>query len=302
MTQRQQRAMKEVGSQATGLGREFTHESATINGANLHYVRGGQGPTMILIHGFPQDWSEYRAIMPRLAKRFTVLAIDLPGIGGSTSETAAYEAADMAENVRQLMSALDLKRAYIVGHDIGGMVAYAFARRYPESSLGAMILDQVLPGIDGWKEIEGHPAVWHVRFMQVPGLAEALVAGRQAQYLGYFLNFGKFTQGEVQEALSAYATPAQLHAVFEIYRAFPATGEFNAAQSGPLAVPVFLAAGDGSPFAKLLPVVAHGLRAKGCADVKTALIADCGHYVIADQADSVADLIEQFAAAAAAGH
>jgi pimeloyl-ACP methyl ester carboxylesterase len=287
-------------TQVTSLGGEFTDGSAAINGANLHYVRGGQGPAMILIHGFPQDWSEYRAIMPRLAKNFTVVAIDLPGIGASTTatESAAHEAANMAEEVRQLMTVLKLNRAYIVGHDIGGMVAYAFARRYPESSLGAMIFDQVLPGIDGWKEIEGHPAVWHVRFMQVPGLAEELVAGRQAQYLGYFLNFGKFTKGEVQEALSAYATPAQLHAVFEIYRAFPANGEFNAAQSGRLAVPVFLAAGDGSPFAKLLPVVAQGLRAKGCAEVKIALIADCGHYVIADQPDSVADLIEKFAGAA----
>jgi pimeloyl-ACP methyl ester carboxylesterase len=297
MRQRRQHPMNEANRGATGLGSEFSDETAAINGVSLHYVRGGQGPAVVLIHGFPQDWSEYRAIMPRLAKYFTVIAVDLRGIGGSTAETAGYEAANMAEDVRQLMLLLKLNRAYIVGHDIGAMVAYAFVRRYPEASLGAMIFDQVLPGIDGWNEIEGHPGVWHVRFMQVPGLAEELVADRQAQYLGYFLNFGKFTSSEVQEALTAYATPAQLHAVFDIYRAFPANGEFNAAQSMPLAVPVFLAAGDGSPFAKLLPLIAEGLRAKGCKDVKTSLIANCGHYVIADQPDAVAGLIEQFAGA-----
>jgi hypothetical protein len=129
------------------------------------------------------------------------------------------------------------------------------------AAINGVIFDQVLPGIDGWNEIEGHPSVWHVRFMQVPGLAEEFVADRRAQYLGYFLNFGKFTTSEVHEALTAYATPAQLHAVFEIYRAFPANGEFNAAQSEPLAAPVFLAAGEGSPFAKLLPLIASHSRA-----------------------------------------
>jgi pimeloyl-ACP methyl ester carboxylesterase len=302
VTPPQQRLMNEVNREASGLGSEFAEESATTDRGSLHYVRGGHGPAMILIHGFPQDWSEYRVIMPRLAKYFTVIAIDLPGIGGSTSETAAYEAANLAEDVRQLMIALKLDRAYIVGHDIGGMVAYAFVRRYPESSLGAMIFDQVLPGIDGWKEIEGHPAVWHIRFMQVPGLAEELVTGRQAHYLGYFLNFGKFQKSEVKEALRAYATPAQLHAAFEIYRAFPANGDFNAAQSEPFAVPVFVAAGDASPFAKLLPQIADGLRAKGCSNVKTSLIADCGHYVIADQPDSVASLIEEFGGSRAGYH
>ena len=297
MTQRRQSLLSDVPRDATGLGGEFADERATLNGTTIHYVRGGQGPAVILIHGFPQDWSEYRVIMPRLAKHFKVVAIDLPGIGGSTTESAGYDAAKIAEDVRQLMRALKLERAYIVGHDIGGMVAYAFIRRYPESSLGAMILDQVLPGIDGWKEIEGHPAVWHIRFMQIPGLPEALVADRQAQYLGYFLNFGKFKKNEVKEAISAYATRAQLHAAFEAYRAFPANGEFNTAHTEPLAVPVYLAAGDASPFANLLPRIADGLRAKGCSDVKTSVIADCGHYVIADQPSAVADLIERFAGA-----
>jgi hypothetical protein len=121
---------------ATGLGKEFASETATVNGIKLHYVRGGKGPALILIHGFPQDWFEYHAIMPRLAKQFTVIAVDLRGVGGSTATPGGYDAANMAQDVHQLAAALKLDRVYIVGHDIGGHVAYAFVRRYPEATRG----------------------------------------------------------------------------------------------------------------------------------------------------------------------
>lgn len=281
---------------ATGLGKEFVSETAQVNGTTLHYVRGGKGPAVILIHGFPQDWFEYHAIMPRLAKQFTVVAVDLRGIGGSAATPSGYDAAHLAEDVHQLAVALKLERVYMVGHDIGGQVAYAFVRRYPEATRGAMILDTPLPGIEGWDEIQGHPAMWHVRFMQVPGLAEKLVAGRQADYFAYFFQIGKFTPSDEAHFVKAYATPAQLHAVFEMYRAFPANAQFNAAQRGPNDVPLFLGAGDGSPFAKLVPKMAEGLRAAGCTHVETGLIHGAVHYVVEDQPDEVTDLIERYAA------
>lgn len=281
---------------ATGLGKEFASATATVNGATLHYVRGGKGPPIILIHGFPQDWFEYQAIMPRLAKRFTVIAVDLRGIGGSKATAGGgYGAASMAADIHQLASSLKLERVYIVGHDIGGMVAYAFVRRYPQATRGAMVLDVAIPGIQGWDGIQGDPRFWHVAFMQVPALPEKLVAGRQADYLGYFFHFGKFTPSEVAHYVKAYATAAQLHAAFEMYRAFPANAQFNAAQRGPNSVPVFLAAGDGSPFAKLVPKIAEGLRANGFTHVETGLIHGSVHYDVEDQPEAVAGLIEQYA-------
>jgi pimeloyl-ACP methyl ester carboxylesterase len=261
----QAQAQEKTSALATGLGqelgKEFASENATVNGTRLHYVRGGKGPAIILIHGFPQDWFEYHAIMPRLAKRFTVIAVDLRGVGGSQATAGGYDAVNMAEDVYQLASALKLEHVYIVGHDIGGTVTYAFVRRYPQITRGAMILDVPIPGIAGWDEIQGHPSIWHVQFMQVPGLPEKLVAGRQADYLGYFFHFGKFTPSEVAHYVQAYSTTSQLHAAFEMYRAFPANAQFNAAQRGPNDVPLFLGAGDGSPFAKLVPKMAEGLRA-----------------------------------------
>jgi pimeloyl-ACP methyl ester carboxylesterase len=270
-------------------------ETAEVNGITLHYVRGGNGPPVILIHGFPQDWSEYRAIMPRLAKRFTVIAVDLRGVGGSMATAGGYDAVTMAEDIQQLAAALKLARVYVVGHDIGGMVAYAFVRRYPQAMRGAMILDVPIPGIAGWDEVQGDPSVWHIRFMQVPGLPEKLVAGRQADYLGYFFAFGKFTPSDVARYAKAYATVAQLHAAFEMYRAFPANAQFNAAQRGPNDVPLFVGGGDGSPFAKLVPKIADGLRANGSTHVETGLIRGSVHYVVGDQPEAVADLIERHA-------
>jgi pimeloyl-ACP methyl ester carboxylesterase len=273
----------------------FACEAVTVNGITLHYVRGGEGPPLILIHGFPQDWFEYHAIMPQLAKRFTVIAVDLRGVGGSTATQGGFDAANMAEDIYQLVSTLKLECVYVVGHDIGGMVAYAFVRRYPQIMRGAMILDQVIPGIEGWEDIQGSPAVWHLHFMQVPGLPEKLVTGRQADYFSYFLSFGKFTPSEVAHFVQAYATPEQLRAAFEMYRAFPANVQFNQAHRGTNEVPLFLAAGEGSPFAKLVPKIADGLRASGFTRVETWLIPDSVHYVVADQPEAVADLIERYA-------
>ena len=194
---------------ATGLGKEFASETARVNGITLHYVRGGKGQPVILIHGFPQDWFEYHVIMPRLAKQFTVIAVDLRGVGGSTATESGYDAANMAEDVHQLATALKLEHIYVVGHDIGGHVAYAFVRRYPNAARGAMILDTPVPGIEGWNEIQGDPHMWHVHFMQVPGLAEKLVTGRQPDYFGYFFHFGKFTITEIEHFVNAYATEAR---------------------------------------------------------------------------------------------
>jgi pimeloyl-ACP methyl ester carboxylesterase len=136
----------QVQTEAVPAG--FASATAQVNGTILHYVAGGQGPALILIHGFPENWSAYAKIMPRLASQYRVVAVDLRGIGGSKSTEGGYDAATMAEDVHQLAQTLGLDRAYIVGHDFGGWVAYALARLHPGTVRGAMILDVPIPGID----------------------------------------------------------------------------------------------------------------------------------------------------------
>jgi pimeloyl-ACP methyl ester carboxylesterase len=121
---------------ATQLGGGFESEFAEVNGTRIHYVRGGSGPAIVLLHGFPEDWYEFRLVMPRLAKQFTVLALDLRGVGESAPSETGYDAANLAEDVHQLIVSLGLEQVYVFGHDIGGMVAYAFARLYPRSARG----------------------------------------------------------------------------------------------------------------------------------------------------------------------
>src|SRR6266550_8702869 len=134
--QRRPDMQQKVVTEQVGAG--FESGTAAVNGTTLHYVRGGSGPAVILIHGFPEDWYEYRKIMPTLAKKFTVVAVDLRGIGGSLPTENGYETANLAEDIHQLMEKLKLQRAFVFGHDIGGMVAYALGREFPSTLRGAM--------------------------------------------------------------------------------------------------------------------------------------------------------------------
>lgn len=277
------------------LGGGFVSDTAQVNATTLHYIRGGAGPTVILLHGFPEDWYEYRRVIPRLAERFTVMAVDLRGLGGSAVTTDGYDAANMAEDVHQLAERLHLGHVYLVGHDIGGMVAYAFVRRYPETSRGAMLIDVPLPGIGPWDAVKADPFAWHILFHQTPDLPEQLLAGRETIYFRYFLDRNTFSDAEVARYARAYAAPEHLRAMLEIYRAFPANEKFNAAQQSAIGVPLVLAPGENSPFEKLMPSIAAALQAHGCANVKVEAVKDSVHYVVDEQPEAVAELIERYA-------
>jgi pimeloyl-ACP methyl ester carboxylesterase len=285
---------------AAKLGEGFVSGTVRVNGTTLHYVRGGTGPAVILIHGFPQDWYEFHQIMPRLAKRFTVLAVDLRGVGMSAATPSGYDAANMAKDIHQLAQQLKLERVYVVGHDIGGMVAYAFVRLNPTTTRGAMILDVGLPGIGPWEEDKANPLLWHFNFHQTPNLPERLIAGRQFIYFreGLFnrfaLNSKAISDADVTHYASSYAAPAQLRAGLEFYRAFPANEQFNASQRGAVAVPIVLAGGDHS-VAKFNPRIAESLQKHGCTNVAVEVIRNSGHFVVDEQPEVVVELIERHA-------
>jgi epoxide hydrolase len=273
----------------------FVSAAVQVNGMTLHYVRGGAGPVVILLHGFPEDWYAYHKVMPPLARKFTVVAVDLPGIGGSTGKPGGYAAADMADDVHQLQVQLHLEHAFLVGHDIGGMVAYAFVRRYPDALRGAMLLDAPVPGLTPWKEFTEKPFVWHIHFQQVPGLPEELVAGRQAAYFRYFLDPAYFSDADVARYAESYAAPDRLHAAFEIYRGFPANAQFNAAQQDRIDVPLVVVAGSESPVAQDLPVISEALRAHGLTHVSSGVIQGSSHYIADERPEELTEFIARYA-------
>ena len=281
------------GARFGALPSGFSAATAQVNGTRLHYVRGGNGPAVILIHGFPENWAEYRAIMPRLAKRFTVVAVDLPGIGKSGPAADGYDAAHMAATIHALASVLKLERPYVVGHDLGGITTYAYVRQFPDDLRGAMILDVPMPGLGGSQGAGS--GFWHVGFMRAPkDLAEKLVIGRQAAFLGWFYDLGNFTPTERAYFTRAYGA-SQLHAAFEIYRALSINAEWNAGQTALNAVPLVVGVGAKSFFAPFVTTFVEGYRAKGMTNVESAQIPDAGHYLLADNPGAVAELIEQHA-------
>ena len=255
----------------------------------------------MLLHGFPQDWRGFREIMPRLARRFTVVASDMRGVGGSAPAADGYDIETLAGDVYELARQLALDDIYVVGHDNGGMVAYALARSHPELVRGVMLLDVPLPGIEPWDSIKTDPTLWHFGFHQTPDLPEQLIAGREFAYFRSF--FDRFavhgdaiSDAEVAEYVSAYAAPEQLRAGLAVYRrGYPSSEAFNASQRGAISVPIVLAGGDRS-LATLNPIIAEALRAHGWADVTLAAIADSGHWVVDEQPAQVAELIERHAA------
>jgi pimeloyl-ACP methyl ester carboxylesterase len=277
------------------LGKGFVSDTIKVNGTMLHYVRGGNGPAVILLHGFPMDWYAYHKVMPLLAKKFTVVAVDLRGVGGSSATPGGYDSPNMAKDIYELTQQLKLQQVYIVGHDIGGMVAYAFARLYPQTTRGAMILDVPLPGIEPWETSIAGPEFWHIPFHQTPNLPEQFLAGRQAVYFRYILPRDHFSDTDIAHYAASYEGPDHLRAGLEFYRAFPANGMFNASQRTTINVPVVWAAGEKSFFGKIGSRLAEDLQAHGCANAKSEIIKESEHWPMIEQPEILAKLIERYA-------
>lgn len=291
----------DLGSVAPELGAGFVAETANVNGTTIHYVRGGRGPALVLLHGFPQDWFEWRRVMPQLSQRFTVVAVDLRGVGGSAPSVAGYAAVDLAGDVHLLIDGLNLGRAHVVGHDVGGWVAYAFARHFPDSTRTVTILETPIPGIEPWLDLDVDIPLWHGAFHMVPGLPEALVADRQAVYFRYFFDVGTKDNGVISDAdvehyADAYGDPGRLRSAFEIYRAVPANMAYNAGQTDPIDIPLLLVGGE-HVFGPILPLLADNLRANyGWSNIEIHIVADGKHYLVEERPDDVAELIERHAA------
>lgn len=264
---------------------------------NLHCVIGGSGPTMLLLHGFPQSWYEWRAIMPRLAERHTVVAVDLRGVGGSDAPPDGYDAATMARDVHDLIDRLDLGPAHVVGHDVGGWVAYAYARLHPTETITATVIETLIPGTGRFTDPRVDVAMWHAEFHMVPELPEALVLDRQVAYFRYFFDIGTRGEGVISDAdvevyAAAYGDRARLHAAFEMYRAVPQNLSFNTAQRDAIDTPLLLVGGEhvfGPPLADSVEELRDEF---GWSEVSAAIVEDGQHYLIEERPGDIAGLIE----------
>jgi pimeloyl-ACP methyl ester carboxylesterase len=197
---------------------------AEANGVKLHYLTAGRGPVVVLLHGYAQNSHMWRPLFAELAKTHTVIAPDLRGFGASAKPASGYEKKTMAQDVRALVAALGHQRVKLVGHDIGLMVAYAYAAQYRAEVDRIALMDAFLPGVGEWQNVWLLRDLWHFHFYgEVP---LKLVAGRERIYFEHFWNdFAADRTKSVPERdrriyAAAYAQPGAMRAGFEVFRAF----------------------------------------------------------------------------------
>ena len=272
----------------------FTAHDRDVNGTRLHYLVGGHGSPVILLHGFAQTGHMWTPLLPALAKHHTVVVPDLRGAGGSAKPRDGYDKKTMAADVHELTRALDLPPATIVGHDIGLMVAYAYAAQFPQDTERVVLMDAFLPGIGNWQDMWLLRDLWHFHFYGETPLA--LVKGRERIYLEHFWNdFAADREHSVSESdrrlyAAAYAQPGAVEAGFEWFRNFERDAADNAELARThLAMPVLVLAGEksGGPFlVDQVRLVAD--------DVSGQVVQGSGHWLMDEAPQVVVPAIVEF--------
>ena len=225
IAQQQQPTLEEISFDIDNV--TFSHHMASVNGIQLHYVIGGQGDPVVLLHGWPQTWYEWRHVMPALAKNYTVIAPDLRGLGDSSKPTTGYDGKTVAEDIHQLVAQLGFKDSFLVGHDLGALVAFSSASAHPDEVRRLVILDVPITGIG---QALNSTRLWHIPFHMVRDIPETLVEGKEREYLTWFYsnysyNPAAITKEDIDEYVSHYSAPGGMRAGFEYYRAFPIDAE-----------------------------------------------------------------------------
>ncbi|MBB4915836.1 alpha/beta fold hydrolase [Streptosporangium saharense] len=293
---------------AHSLEGSFSSRHARVNGVGLHYVEGGEGEPLLLLGGWPQTWWQWHKVMPALARRHRVIAVDLRGMGGSDKPDDGYDKRTMAEDIHALVRHLGLETVSVVGHDIGAMVAYAFAANHPEAVDRIALLDVahpdetwtsfgLLPGPDQHVgsviEAGARPYLWWFAFNQVRGLPEQLLDGRSRLLVDWLFDRQAKDPATIDEHsrrvyAHAYSTADAVRAGNGWYQTFNRDIE-DERTYGRVKTPMLVLGGDESNHAYLSEL----MPSKGT-DVTVVEVAACGHYVPEEQPQAVIDALTAF--------
>ncbi|GLW09368.1 epoxide hydrolase [Microtetraspora sp. NBRC 13810] len=262
------------GARVDGLP-GFTQGNVPVEGGGIHYVKGGSGPALLLLHGWPETWETWRGVMPKLAREHTVIALDLPGLGASSIPAGGYDKVTTAHRVRQAVHALGHTRVGIIGHDLGVLVAYPYARDFPAEVSRLAVIESPLPGF-GLEDLYG--VAFHFRFNASPApIPERIIDNEDVStYLGAVFEYSHRKDAIRRDTYyRAYASPARRTAGYEYYRALAADAADNQAGAARrLAMPVAAIGGQYS----FGPGVA-GSFSRVADDVRTVVAPDAGHFV-----------------------
>jgi len=275
------------------------HRQVSVNQASLHVVEAGdrKAQTMVLLHGYPETWLAFEPLMKLLSSRFHLLAVDLPGIGGSGA-IARVDKRSIAAHLNDFIQQAGLKDVVLAGHDIGGMIAYSFLRYFPASLSKVIIMDTAVPGIGPWEAVKRNPYIWHFAFYAVPGLPEALAAGKERMLFDYFYNTlsantAAITENRRKAYTDAYQAPGALKISFEWYRSFPLDEKDNAG-SMQVHIPLMYVRGDKEPGD--MEEYINGFKHSGIRHIISTVIPGSGHFTAEEQPEALAGAIADFAA------
>ncbi|MBS7813683.1 alpha/beta fold hydrolase [Roseococcus pinisoli] len=269
-------------------GVAFRHRMVTAADMRFHLVEGGSGETVVLLAGFPQSWFAWRRVMPLLAKRYHVIALDLPGQGDSDKPVDGYDTRTAGARIHALLKVLGHKRYFIGAHDIGAWIAYPYAVAYPEEVRRLVMLDANVPGITlpttvtvgahNWKN-------WHFFFHPVPDLPEILITGRERAYIEWFFQrktanpAATFSPADLDEYERALRAPGNLRGALAYYRAVFEDMEQNQALSSvKLATPLLALGGD----VGMAPQLYEAMKPLA-ENIRGGVIENCGHYIPEEQ-------------------
>jgi pimeloyl-ACP methyl ester carboxylesterase len=267
---------------------------ADVNGVKLHYLVAGKGDPVVLLHGFAQTSHMWRPLIAKLSDKHTVIAPDLRGFGQSSTPEGGYTKKAMAQDIHALVKSLKYDRIRLVGHDIGLMVAYAYAAQYPSEVDRIVLMEAFLPGVGEWNNVFLLRDLWHFHFFGKTPLA--LVTGRERIYLEHFWNdFAADATKSVPEAdrkfyAKEYARPGHMKAGMEVFRAFPQDAvEFAGFASTKLPMPMLVLSGEkaGGPF-----LIAQGKMV--ATNVEGVLVQGRGHWLMEEAPDQVIPKLVEF--------
>ncbi|MER5336885.1 alpha/beta hydrolase [Micromonospora sp. NPDC002717] len=278
----------------------FTEQTARVGDVTINYVRGGQGNTLVLLHGYPQTWYMWRKVLPELTQYFTVIAPDLRGAGGSDAPTGGYDKKTLAGDVYGLLAQLDLDREVsLVGHDVGTMVAYAYAAVHRDQVSRLVLTEAPIPDQSLYQVpalTPKGPGVWNFGFFSLAnGLPEQLVAGREALWVDRFIDSLRVQKNgigddDIHEYARHLQDGAHLRASFEYFRAFPQDIADNAEYGKTkLAMPVLALGAQAS----LGPAVLSQVK-QYATTVSGGVIEDSGHWIFEERPAELTAKILQF--------
>jgi pimeloyl-ACP methyl ester carboxylesterase len=278
----------------------FKHYRDDVNGITMHYVMGGKGEAIVLLHGWPQTWYEWREVMPVLVKNnFTVIVPDLRGLGDTSKPATGYDGNTTAADIYQLVSDLGFNTTYIVGHDIGAQTAYSFATAHPNNVSKLVVIEHVFPGLI---TNESFAEPWWFSFHRALDLPEALVAGNEREYLSWFyrqLAYNPYSIDEaaISEYVRQYSAPGGMRSGFEYFRISSINAIMNNETSrSNLTTPILAVSGEVSPFGGGDTKPNYSLEsAKRLANNVFAItMPSSGHWIPEEQPGPLAGLLIKF--------